>query len=1291
MSAPSVSVIVPVFNKARYLAACLDSVLGQSLRNIEIICLDDASTDGSVEILARYADLDPRVKLISASTNRGPGPRRNLGIAAARSAYVQFTDADDVLPETALETLYRRAIDDQVAVVRGSVAAFESDFPEGLEVLVNASDKSAFDPLEDRSFWIPWWHHCYLISRDLLLHNQLGYPALRSGEDPVFLTSVLVAAERISTVPHVTYHYRLGDIAEKGRANIRHVQDFIEHARMVKDQFGATRPECWTDGYRLHIKQDIEKFIQRCPLSALERERVNAQVADVFGTGPSGPSRILFVYRLCGLGGVETSILNKMQALRRHNASVEVLFLAFWGEGGQSIAKRSGVHVISERAKQLELLRQHWDVVILVDTPEFLEVLTEADVRCPVLFETHASYAPSLDHFHSRMGDPLISAVIAPSGFNKRLLMAGGCDEDSIHVIPNAIDAAVFGPAPHRGSSDIDGLPVDVPLVLSVGRLEPQKNTFEFVRIACALLAEGNDAHFVIVGDFVDTAQYAVEVRAAALSQSKDHFTFIPRIEYEDMRQLYSRAAKSGGCLVVSSLNESQPMTILEAMVCRCPVVAANVGGTEEVVFESVTGRLYDSGNVPAARSAVKQFLEDEGFRERVVEQAWAYVHIEHAHKGTAALYASLIKKSRSNKSPRLLTHGDELFGEFVALPSDMPSSENGGPSLRTAKAVFFGSSLWSPEPHAKLAIAFVTIERPHAAQRLILSARRFLGDLPIYVADQSATIDTMSAFYERNQVNVIRMPFDSGLAASRNALVREIKENFFLLCDDDFVLGPCSNVDDAMTVLENATDLAVVGGRLHDYHDGCEHVRNWEMYFQYDRHNRSFTAIPIYNYSPQVRSVAGIDVYLCDAVMNFCVFRKSVFSDCIRWDDRIKINGEHEDFFLNLKLNSQWKVAYLPSMAALHHRSIAAGSYQSALRSRQEGWTYFLEKWGIDQHLEIGTGVRALEPSTQRWFVEPIAPKASEKARICEVMPGQTPMLPEAGIAFMRLRSLLPERGDTSPPWVTAHSSLRSLLDPEDDVIPYDATAPFLRFCYSQGERGSNLLLWCRPEKTTGASQGKKRSWFASAEGKSVVRTRAALRFKWFGDQGKSLVGEGERIEVELYDEGYWRPIVARIPLWPADAGYLRFEIVAEKGEERVPLAIGFLFAEASGRSNESKGDVMVLSVPRPAEASLPGLNRPPFQRSTDRGTSTRVLELTRDDSPYKAEIDLTQTELLDVKTLIFLDWKCTGGSLAMVDTFQAAFQLASRIQLPPPPCEGYQTLGILKSGECCRFELNM
>ena len=412
-----------------------------------------------------------------------------------------------------------------------------------------------------------------------------------------------------------------------------------------------------------------------------------------------------------------------MEALHRSSASAEALFLEVWGEGGQSIAKRPSVHVIAQRQMQLELLRRDWDAVILVDTPEFLEVLAEADVRCPVLFETHASYLPALDYYHSSMGDPLISAAIAPSAFNKQLLMAGGCDEDDIHVIPNTLDAAVFSLVPRRESSDIEGLPDGIPLVLNVGRLEPQKNTLEFVRIACELLADGKAAHFVIVGDSVGTSDYSAQVHAAVSAQSQDRFTFIPRVDYEDMQQLYLRAAKSGGCLIVSSLNESQPMTILEAMACRCSVVAARVGGIGEAVFDSVTGRLYESGDVAAASSAVRQFLDDAGFRERVIEQAWAYVQLEHSSKRTAELYVALIKKSKSTpKNPKLLKAGsagktasapktsganrqlaarlDALVGEFVALHSDMLVSQDRSPSIseKAIKALFSEPLLASNE-----------------------------------------------------------------------------------------------------------------------------------------------------------------------------------------------------------------------------------------------------------------------------------------------------------------------------------------------------------------------------------------------------------------------------------------------------------------------------------------------------------------------------------------------------------------------------------------------------------------
>jgi glycosyltransferase involved in cell wall biosynthesis len=700
---PTVTVVVPVFNKASYLGACLDSILRQTLRNIEVICVDDASSDGSADVLARYAEADPRVKVISNAANRGPGPSRNLGIAVAASPFLQFTDADDILPDDALEKLHGRALEDQVDIVRGTISRFQSANQEQQEVLDAVSEKSAFVPLDEQSLWIPWWHTSYLIARSLLMEHNIGYPHLRSGEDPVFLASVLVKARRMSTVADVTYLYRIAPMEEKGRAKYGNLKDYVQHARMVKEIFSAHRPDCWTKGYGPHVQQDIEKQVQRYPLSDLEHRRLLGEAEEMFAVVPAAEKRVLFVYRHCGLGGVETSILNKLEALRSKQVAAQALFLKYWGEGGKSIAQRPDVHVGLDRESQLALLRQPWDALVIVDTPEFFELATESNIRCPVFLETHASYRPALDHYYSKVQDPLVSAVIAPSQFNKERLVEAGCPEDKIHVIPNAIDPGVFSAQLAHDASCAAQLPENVPLVLNIGRLEPQKNTLEFVRIALALLAQGQHAHFVVVGDAVNTADYAAEVHAAIPGENRDSFTFIPRIDYEDMPQLYLRAASSGGCLVVTSLNESQPMILLEAIASGCSVVAARIGGIGEVVIDSVTGSLYESGDTGVATDAVRRVLKDALTRERMARQGLSFLKLEHSPTRTAELYAALVGSARRPAPPALMSQTeagrfaarlDALVGEFVSLHMTMLQSQGRTVPHETALGVLFSEPM---------------------------------------------------------------------------------------------------------------------------------------------------------------------------------------------------------------------------------------------------------------------------------------------------------------------------------------------------------------------------------------------------------------------------------------------------------------------------------------------------------------------------------------------------------------------------------------------------------------------
>ena len=97
MSEVKVSIIVPVYNAENYLKNCLNSLLGQTLKEIEIICVNDGSKDKSLDILHEYSAKDKRIKVISNSINRGQPTSRNKGIMEARGKYIQFVDAYDFI------------------------------------------------------------------------------------------------------------------------------------------------------------------------------------------------------------------------------------------------------------------------------------------------------------------------------------------------------------------------------------------------------------------------------------------------------------------------------------------------------------------------------------------------------------------------------------------------------------------------------------------------------------------------------------------------------------------------------------------------------------------------------------------------------------------------------------------------------------------------------------------------------------------------------------------------------------------------------------------------------------------------------------------------------------------------------------------------------------------------------------------------------------------------------------------------------------------------------------------
>jgi glycosyltransferase involved in cell wall biosynthesis len=269
-----VTVIIPLYNKRGHLDACLESVRHQAGIALEMICVDDFSSDRSGETAEAVARTEPRLRLIRNDSHRGAAYSRNLGISLARGRYLQFTDADDMLPPDSLGTLLQAADRSDSEVARGSLQAVAGGVvAPGPAATIKAE---RIGPLLDMpELWIPWFHVCFLISRALVVREKIQYPDLVAGEDPVFLAAVLTKANRICVTPRATYTWRPND--RRPRASLRTVQDYIEHARRVKTIYSGTYEACWV-AYRGFIADNIRLLLSQADVTSEESQALENEI-----------------------------------------------------------------------------------------------------------------------------------------------------------------------------------------------------------------------------------------------------------------------------------------------------------------------------------------------------------------------------------------------------------------------------------------------------------------------------------------------------------------------------------------------------------------------------------------------------------------------------------------------------------------------------------------------------------------------------------------------------------------------------------------------------------------------------------------------------------------------------------------------------------------------------------------------------------------------------------------------------------------------------------------------------
>lgn len=265
-----ISVILPMHNRQEYISASLTSVLEQTLKEVEIVCIDDGSTDCTVHIVKEFICKHSNIKLIE-QEHKGVGVARNIGIAQALGEFIFFMDSDDFFySNEALKTLYKTAKSHKAYVCGGGMCKFDNGkiikkYYGWLKDM--AFEKSGWVNYEDYQFQSGFTRFIY--QREFLLKHNLKFPNYVRYQDPPFFVNTMIAAEKFYAVSEIIYTYRVGHkrlsmdkkmVVDYGRG-IRDVMeialknDFSKLYENVKFSLeGALKPYL----YKLIYQEDIE-------------------------------------------------------------------------------------------------------------------------------------------------------------------------------------------------------------------------------------------------------------------------------------------------------------------------------------------------------------------------------------------------------------------------------------------------------------------------------------------------------------------------------------------------------------------------------------------------------------------------------------------------------------------------------------------------------------------------------------------------------------------------------------------------------------------------------------------------------------------------------------------------------------------------------------------------------------------------------------------------------------------------------------------------------------------------
>ena len=258
-----ISVIMPVFNDEDYLKESIESVDAQTFKDLELICVNDGSTDSSLDILNEFSLKHDFIKVYS-QENNGSGSARNNGLNHATGEYIAFLDSDDLyVDKHALEIMYDVAVKNNADMVSANLVNVNPQ-REITNKNPNCENKYiCFDEycnIRPDEYGIPWSFYKNLFKRDVIEENNIRFPDLLRGQDPVFFAEFLSKIDVIYGVPVVLYGYMA---PERGKNRINTTikkRHYMIHYKKTFEILESNGLNSILDAYKLNLINRLDNF-----------------------------------------------------------------------------------------------------------------------------------------------------------------------------------------------------------------------------------------------------------------------------------------------------------------------------------------------------------------------------------------------------------------------------------------------------------------------------------------------------------------------------------------------------------------------------------------------------------------------------------------------------------------------------------------------------------------------------------------------------------------------------------------------------------------------------------------------------------------------------------------------------------------------------------------------------------------------------------------------------------------------------------------------------------------------